>query len=244
MVSSTFGISGVPLGASSDSTMVNSGARANQTSYAGGGSEALAILIKELMAGGSESAKAMRAARIAEVSNVQGLRQQYSPEQAAIDAQISMDSALRKSLEESKPGIDRAAEGAGTSANSLRALLLQNEASKAAEVSAALGLKTKENFGGIATGLSQTLEALTRGDDTNAKLLIDAIAASKGTTGSSDNGSANGGKGLARAVTKGELGLQNKRGSGLSNGDLYNVMDNSFEEIAGYIDVNGTFKAV
>jgi hypothetical protein len=150
---------------------------------------ALDSLIKQLLAGGTPEMRQATAQRQREIATDQGTRAAYSKEAAFGDAQGLISQQMRRTLETLLPSINRAAEDAGSSGGALRALLLQDAASKAAESSSALGVQTAVNYGNINANLSQVLERLTQSDPTTANTLIAALNVAKGanvtTTGSS-----------------------------------------------------------
>lgn len=151
------------------------------TVYAAGGEDILAKLLQQLLTGGTPEQTRQRAAREREVQDTRDIRQDYTKEAAFADAAGLISQQQRLALEELIPSINRAAEGAGTSAGSMRALLLQDAATKAAEAASAAGVKTAVDYGQIAAGLSNTLEALTRPTNETTDALLKALEISKGT---------------------------------------------------------------
>jgi hypothetical protein len=141
---------------------------------------ALQTLIAQLMGGGTQAMANDQAARKGEIKNVQAQRAGYSKEAAFADAQGLMAQTMRQVMERLIPSISRSAEGAGASQSSLRALLLQDAASKAAESSAAQGLNAAVNYGQVSGGMNQVLEALTRPDNTVSNALLQALQIAKG----------------------------------------------------------------
>lgn len=146
--------------------------------------EALAALnglLQQLLGGGTQAQAVDRANRLAEIQSVQALRGNYTKDAAFADAQGAMAQQMRAVLEKLLPNIVRAAEGAGTSQNSMRALLLQDAATKAAESSGALGLKAAVDYGGLSGNYSQVLEGLTKAQqDPVMEALLQALGVSKG----------------------------------------------------------------
>src|SRR5574337_153288 len=143
---------------------------------------ALNGLISQLLGGGTPAQAQDRAARLQEIQNVQALRGGYSKEQAFADAQGAMNQQLRASLEKLLPSIVRAAEGAGTSQNSMRALMLQEAAQQAADSAAGLGLKAAVDYGGLSGNFSQVLEKLTQvQQDPVTQALLEALGIAKGS---------------------------------------------------------------
>lgn len=141
---------------------------------------ALQLLIQQLMGGGTQQMANDMAARKGEINKVTQQRAGYSKDAAFSDAQGLMAQTMRRVMEQLVPSISRAAEGAGASQSSLRALLLQDAANKAAESSAAQGLNAAVQYGQIGANLSQVLEALTRPDNTVTNALLNALSIAKG----------------------------------------------------------------
>lgn len=152
------------------------------TNFAAGAEEALRILLSQLLGGGTPEQRTEAANRATEVQAVRGQRGDYSKEAAFTDAQGVMAQQTRLAMEKLLPSLVRSAEGAGTSQNSMRALLLQDAANKSAESASALGLKASVDYGSIGSGLSQILASLTQQNSPVTKALIDAINLSKGQT--------------------------------------------------------------
>ena len=141
---------------------------------------ALQTLIAQLMGGGTQAMAKDAAARKGEINNVTQQRAGYSKEAAFSDAQGLMAQTMRRALEQLVPSINRSAEGAGASQSSLRALLLQDAANRAAESSAAQGLQAAQGYGQISTNMSQVLEALTRPDNSVTNALLQTLGIAKG----------------------------------------------------------------
>lgn len=153
-------------------------------------SAALSVLLQQLMNGGTEEMQRQLAERMTEVNRTRATQARYSPEAALADAQGLINQTLRQAMEKSTPTITRAAEGAGTSANSMRALLTQDALAKAAESASAQGVQAVQGYGSIAAQLAGVLEGLTRPDNggieailNTIKLMQEASAASQQTTG-------------------------------------------------------------
>lgn len=146
---------------------------------------ALNTLIRQLLGGGTQQMAQERAIRQQEIGAVQGIRSGYSRENAFGDAQGAMAQQMRLALEKMMPQLVRASEGAGTSQNSMRALMQQQAANQAAESASALGLKAAVDYGGLQTNLSSVLERLTAANDPTANLLINALNVAKGAVTSS-----------------------------------------------------------
>lgn len=175
MASASMNLSGI-TGTSSSGTSGSS----SSTNFSAGGEDALRQLLAQLLSGGTAEQREQAAERRSEIGAVRGNRADYTKEAAFADAQGAVAQQSRLAMEKLLPSLVRSAEGAGTSQNSLRALLIQDAANKAAESSAALGLKASVDYGNISTGLSGVLEALTRPNNEVTKALIDSINLSKG----------------------------------------------------------------
>lgn len=184
--------------ATNQNTTGTSRTQSTQTNMDGTSLAALQTLIRQLLAGGTPAMQQQQASRNNEQQVVSNLRGQYDKQSAFADAQGLISQQMRRALEAAMPGISRAAEDAGSSGGALRALLMQDAASRAAESSSALGVQTATNYGGIAANLSQVMEQLTRSDPTVVNALIQALNVSKGavvktdsTTNSSQNTTSN-----------------------------------------------------
>lgn len=141
---------------------------------------ALDLLIKQLLGGGTQQQAADEARRQQALGQVQNILQAYSKNNAFTDAQGAIAQQQRRALEQLLPSIVRSAEGAGTSQNSMRALLLQDAANKAAESSSALGLKAAVDYGGIQGNLANTLATLSQPNNSVVTALINALNIAKG----------------------------------------------------------------
>lgn len=164
--------------------------------FVAGGDAALAALIQQLLGGGTVEQRQQRADRQGEVGAVRQQRADYSKEAAFGDAQGAMAQQLRLAMEKVLPSLVRSAEGAGTSQNSMRALLLQDAAAKSAESASALGLQAAKDYGAISGNLSSVLEALTRPNDQQTTDLLKALEISKlssSSSASTGSSSSNGG---------------------------------------------------
>lgn len=147
---------------------------------------ALQGLISQLLGGGTQEMVNQKAQRQSEISNVQGQRAAYTKEQAFADAQGAMTAQVAQVLEQLLPNINRAAKGAGTSQNSMRALMLQEAANNAAQSSAQLGLNAATAYGQVANPMNSVLEALTRVSDPATAALLDALQVAKGAVTTSE----------------------------------------------------------
>jgi len=137
--------------------------------------DALSVLLQQLMAGGTADMQ-QREARIGgEINANQALRARFSPEAALADAQGLIAQTLRQAMEKTLPSITRAAEGSGTSANSMRALLLNDANARAAEAASAQGVAAVQGYGGVGANLSQILASLVSQDSGNTEAILNAI---------------------------------------------------------------------
>lgn len=170
------------------STTNTTGSSTTNTSSRNMGAQALQqlySLINQLMAGGTRQMLEDRAQRQGVFNKTTQQQAGYSKEAAFGDAQGAMAQQSRRTMEALMPSITRAAEGAGTSGNSMRALLVQDAANKAAESASALGLKAAVDYGNISTNYAQVLEALSRPDTTAINALLQAFNVAKGAETSS-----------------------------------------------------------
>lgn len=141
---------------------------------------ALEKLIAQLQGGGTAAMQQDRSTRSAEIAALQGQRSGYSKAAAFADSALVMDQQRQQALAQVLPSITRAAEGAGTSRNSMRALMLQKEAQQAAQSAAALGLKSATDYGNISNGMSNVLANLIGQNDPASAALLSALGIAKG----------------------------------------------------------------
>ena len=151
-----------------------------QSSMDAASQDALNQLIAQLLGGGTQGQALETAQRQQEIQSVRGQRAGYSREAALADAEGLMSQQLRQVMEKLEPSLTRASEGAGTSQNSMRALMLQDIAARAAESSSVAGIDAVSKYGALGVGLSQVLEALTRPQDTTTQALLNALNIAKG----------------------------------------------------------------
>jgi hypothetical protein len=184
----------------------------------------LQALIAQLMGQGTEEQQYSRNDRRKEISNVRNQRADYTKGAAFADAQGAVDAQLRAGLKELLPSINNAALGAGTSQSSMRALLLQDAAQKAADSAATLGLKASVDYGNIGANLSGVLEALTRQQDPQTLALLEALKLqASGLSRQSSGGSLNNG------------GFTVRNGSSSRRGDLIDPIDRRTNDTMGYV---------
>lgn len=141
---------------------------------------ALEQFIQQLMNGGTPEMQQQAAARRGEVTRTRSMQDSYSKAAAFADAQGLMSQQLRQAMEKGMPTLVRAAEGAGTSANSMRALMTQQLMTQAAEGAAAQGLQAAGQYGNVAVGFGGILERLTQTDPAVLQALVNAFQVSKG----------------------------------------------------------------
>jgi len=140
----------------------------------------LTNLITALQGGGTPEQKASEARR----RQVQALTEQLlgtvSSERAFSDAEKMMALNLQQAMEKNMPAIQKAIEGAGTSASSMQGILSQQTARDAALASGAVGGQMAAQYAGQRSSLAGTLEALTRPTNDVTNSLINALQVSKG----------------------------------------------------------------
>lgn len=159
------------------------GSTSEQGSFAGiDNPEALAMLMEFLqtsMAGGTPEVRAMLDERKKQIASTRGTLADYTKGSAFSDAAALMAQNLRQSMEKNMPVINKAIQGAGTSASSMQALLSQKLATESAQAAGALGADQAAKYGGISAQLQGVLEALTRVDPTNSNNIVQALNALK-----------------------------------------------------------------
>ena len=136
--------------------------------------------ITQLMSGGTANQRGEIQKRDAMTQFVTNLLGLVSPEQANADAQGLMGQQLQKSLEQQMPALQKAIEGAGTSASSMQALIANRIAQDSAQSAAALGGEQQKAYAQSRAQLASLLEAFTRPQNTVENTLIQALNALKG----------------------------------------------------------------
>lgn len=133
--------------------------------------------------GGTPETKFFLQERKNEIGRDRAQQEQYSKDAAFNDAKKLTEYFQRQMLEELMPSINAAAEGAGTSKGSMRALQAQRAGEVTGEKAAALGAQLSTNYGQIWNQLAGTLEELTRIDPNSSAthLLLQALNQAKGT---------------------------------------------------------------
>lgn len=230
--------SGTTGGTSSGTSTQNGTSTTNQTTtnLDGSGLAALQQLIAQLARGGTPEMLAQKAQRTQEINSVRATRSGYSKDAAFSDAHGAVAQQMRKVLESLIPSISRASEDAGSSGGALRALLVQDAGNKAAESSAALGLKAATDYGNINANFSQVLEALTRSDPSATNALVGALGVAKGATTTTNGTTTNTGTTTNSGTTS---GTSNTNTSGVSN-ENKSVDYAPFQSTNGY---GGSFKS-
>ena len=168
----------------------NNATSGNQAGFESGNSTTTALdpnslktleqFITQLMSGGTANQKGEIQKRDAMTQFVTNLLGLVSPEQANADAQGLMGQQLQKSLEQQMPALQKAIEGAGTSASSMQALIANRIAQDSAQSAAALGGEQQKAYAQSRAQLASLLEAFTRPQNTVENTLIQALNALKG----------------------------------------------------------------
>lgn len=118
--------------------------------------------------------------RLEEIATNQGIRADYSKENAFADAQGAMNATLSQALRQSMPTVTAGIDAAGTSGGALSALLTQQMAEDAAGQAAQLGLQAAINYGQIQTGQSNVIESLLGQGSEATNALLQALGIAKG----------------------------------------------------------------
>lgn len=124
----------------------------SQTQFTGIKDQEVFAALKQQILGMSSS----NASRETINPDITKLLSDYSKQNAFTDAAGLMSANLAKAMEEQKPAIQRAMEGAGTSAGSMQALLSQQLADKASLSASSLGAEQAKAYGQISANLMQT----------------------------------------------------------------------------------------
>ena len=153
--------------------------------------EALASLLSFIQTGinGNPQYQAQLARRQGVAGEVNTLLNTYSKEAAFRDAQMLMQQNLQKSMEAQMPAIMSAIQGAGTSASSMQGLLSQKLAHDSAMQAGAAGAAQATSYGNIAANLSNTLEALTRIENSGTTDYLKALELLRESTSRSTSSS-------------------------------------------------------
>ena len=122
-----------------------------------------------------------------ETLNAQALQGQYSRENAVSDSTNAVTAAIAAALQEVMPGITKASEGAGSSQNSMRALLTQDAATQAGDKSAIAQLQQLVQYGQIQSQLEQVIGSLVKPGDSLLNIFSQLLA-STGNANASSSG--------------------------------------------------------
>jgi len=153
--------------------------------------EALASLLSFIKTGvnGNPQYQAQLARRQGVAGEVSNLMAEYSKQAAFRDADMLMQQNLQKSMEAQMPAIMSAIQGAGTSASSMQGLLSQKLAQDSAMQAGAAGAAQATAYGNIAANLSNTLEALSRIDNSGTTDYLKALELLRESTSKSTSSS-------------------------------------------------------
>lgn len=206
----------------SQSTTNSSGSKSGSTSTQNmdpTSMAALQALIAQLLGGGTQQMAQDEATRRQEIGANQAFRNQYSKEAAFADSQGAMAQLLQQAMESAMPSLVRSAEGAGTSANSMRALMTQDALNRASQSSAALGLNAAQGYGQIAANFSSILENLTKPNTTVVDALLNALNVAKGAiTNTQYSETSSGTQNTSGTATTTSSGTKNATSGGTSSG--------------------------
>lgn len=99
----------------------------------------------------------------------------FTTNRAFSDAAGLMEQRSQVEREKNAPVIQKAMEGAGTSAGSMQALLAQRDASNTATAASALGAEQARTYAGATTNILGSLAALVASGDPQAKILTQIL---------------------------------------------------------------------
>lgn len=146
---------------------------------------ALETLIQVLSTGGTPQQQAEIERKARTQTLIEELLGQYSSGRAFSDASGLMSLNLKQALEKNMPAIQRATEGAGTSAGSAQGLLSQNMSRDAALAASALGAEQARSYAGATAAISGQLADLAGSAlDPVTTALLSALGVAKGATSS------------------------------------------------------------
>ena len=178
------------VGTSTTQGTTNQASAGNQSGWESGNQTTTALdpnsmktlqeFIAQLMSGGTANQKGEIQKRNAMTQFVTNLLGLVSPQQANADAQGLMSLNLQQSMEKQMPALQKAIEGAGTSASSMQALLANRIAQDAALNASALGGEQQKAYAQSRAQLASVLEAFTRPQNTVENTLIQALNTLKG----------------------------------------------------------------
>ena len=154
--------------------------------------EALATLmslINQLSSGGTDTMKKQATEKQAGIDLTKATLQDFTKSKAFGDAAALIQSSPDRALEAQKPAIQRAVEGAGTSASSMQALLSQKAAADASTQAGALAAEQAKSYGAITAQLLSTLNSSASQMDPAVQALIQALDLTKVSRQSSTSNS-------------------------------------------------------
>lgn len=109
------------------------------------------------------------------INRISEILPQFSKQAAMTDAKSLIESQAIAEREKNMPALQRAVEGAGTSASSMQALLSQKFITDTARAAQAAGAEQARAYGGITSSLSGALASLAASGDPQQKLLADIL---------------------------------------------------------------------
>lgn len=109
------------------------------------------------------------------LNRIKEILPQFSKQSAMEDARALIESQAIAEREKNMPALQRAVEGAGTSASSMQALLSQKFITDTARAAQAAGAEQAKAYGGITSSLSGALASLVASGDPQQKLLADIL---------------------------------------------------------------------
>ncbi|PIP25848.1 MAG: hypothetical protein COX32_01130 [Candidatus Moranbacteria bacterium CG23_combo_of_CG06-09_8_20_14_all_41_28] len=160
----------------------------------------LSNLIKTLEAGGTPEQRASEIRRRQTQSLIEQLLGTVSTERATQDAKGIMALNLQQAMEKNMPAIQRAIEGAGTSASSMQGVLSQQAARDAALASGALGGQMAAQYARERSSLAGILEAATRPTNDVTDALIQSLGVAKGAVTNSQRNRTAASSGVSNTV--------------------------------------------
>lgn len=200
----------------------------------------LKTAIQQFAGGGTPDYQAQRAVRNEQIAATRAAAGQYSKQAAFADAADLMAQNLRLSLEKNMPVINKAIQGAGTSADSMQALLSQKLATESAQAAGALGATQAAQYGQIQSTLQGVLENLTRIDNSQVEALVNALNVARTTTSTQQNTGQQRNSTVTRTAPGGGQSFvpnPNYSSGGGWGGSNFVAPDISYNNSGGYIDI-------
>jgi hypothetical protein len=196
----------------------------------------LMALIDQLKTGGTDVMKTQATNKQLGIDKTLASLGDYTKSKAFTDSLDLITASLNKSLEAQKPAIQRAVEGAGTSASSMQGLLSQRAATDASLQAGALGAEQAKAYGQITAQLLSGLNTATSQSDPAVAALIQAldltrisrqessaVSSSVSQGSSTDSGGGGGGSGRSAGSTVGS-----SRGTGQPQAGLFDDYQPSY----------------